>query len=194
MKLNRTLFVLLVASALIALSSGCASRPLLYDVNVRPQVISPNADGQTDVARISYRLSRSADLSIYFVDSEGQRHYFRQDRRRSAGKYQVDFGGVIEGRMLPDGEYTYVVEATDLSGHTERVEGHLTLVDADTTPPELRNFSVYPHTFTPNQDGFDDRVTIEYYLTKEAKVQVFLIAPDGTKYPIAEKERKVKPG
>ena len=194
MKLNRTLFVLLVASALIALSTGCASRPLLYDVNVRPQVISPNADGQTDVARISYRLSRSADLSIYFVDSEGQRHYFRQDRRRSAGKYQVDFGGVIEGRMLPDGEYTYVVEATDLSGHTERVEGHLTLVDADTTPPELRNFSVYPHTFTPNQDGFDDRVTIEYYLTKEAKVQVFLIAPDGTKYPIAEKERKVKPG
>ena len=194
MKLNRTLFVLLVALALIALSTGCASRPLLYDVNVRPQVISPNADGQTDVARISYRLSRSADLSIYFVDSEGQRHYFRQDRRRSAGKYQVDFGGVIEGRMLPDGEYTYVVEATDLSGHTERVEGHLTLVDADTTPPELRNFSVYPHTFTPNQDGFDDRVTIEYYLTKEAKVQVFLIAPDGTKYPIAEKERKVKPG
>jgi len=194
LKLNRTLFVLLVASALIALSTGCASRPLLYDVNVRPQVISPNADGQTDVARISYRLSRSADLSIYFVDSEGQRHYFRQDRRRSAGKYQVDFGGVIEGRMLPDGEYTYVVEATDLSGHTERVEGHLTLVDADTTPPELRNFSVYPHTFTPNQDGFDDRVTIEYYLTKEAKVQVFLIAPDGTKYPIAEKERKVKPG
>ena len=174
---------------------GCIPRPLLYDVRIAPQLISPNADGQTDVTRIAYRLSRSADLSIYFVDSEGQRYYFRQDRRRSAGEYQVDFGGVIEGRMLPDGDYTCVLEAREMgSERIARREGKLTLVDADTVAPELRGFGLYPHTFTPNQDGFDDRVTIEYYLTKPARVQVFLLGPKGEKYPIAEKERKVKPG
>ena len=174
---------------------GCATRPLLYDVEIAPQTISPNADGQTDVTRISYRLSRSADLSIYFTDDAGQRHYFRQDRRRSAGEYQVDFGGVIAGRMLPDGDYTYVLEAQEV-GHraVSRQEGKLILVDADTEAPELRGFSVYPPTFTPNQDGFDDRVTIEYYLTKPARVQVYLISPSGDKHPVAEKERKTKPG
>jgi len=174
---------------------GCASPRLLDKVWIAPQVISPNADGRADVTRVSYRLARSAELSIYLVDSEGQRHYFRKNRRRSPGEYQVNFGGVIEGRMLPDGDYICVLEATEVgNGRIAREEGTLTLVDADTVAPELRGFSVYPHTFTPNQDGFDDRVTIEYYLTKPARVQVFLLGPNGEKYPIAEKERKVKPG
>jgi hypothetical protein len=59
----------------------------------------------------------------------------------------------------------------------------------------LQGFSVYPQTFTPNQDGIDDRVDINYYLTKEAEVVVYLISPDSeTRYPIAELERDVKPG
>lgn len=194
MKFTRIFFTLMAALALMATAGGCISHPLLYDVEVNPQLISPNADGDTDVTYINYKLSRSAELSIYFVDEEGEEHYFRQNRRRSPGKYGVYFGGVIDGRMLPDGEYTYVVEATDLKGRTEIADGSLTLVDADTTPPELLNFTVYPQVFTPNQDGIDDRVAITYYLTKKAEVKVYLIGENGEKYPIAEKERKVKPG
>jgi hypothetical protein len=64
-----------------------------------------------------------------------------------------------------------------------------------TAKPELQGFSVYPKIFTPNQDGIDDRVDINYYLTKEAKVSVYLIGSDQqTRYPIAEVEREVKPG
>ncbi|MBI1877287.1 MAG: hypothetical protein HYR94_03480, partial [Chloroflexi bacterium] len=154
-----------------------------------------NADGLTDVTRISYHLNNSADLSIYLVDGEGQRHYFREGRRRSVGDYQVDFGGVVNGAMLPDGAYTWVVEAVADDGQTTREQGSLVLENADTSKPELQGFSVYPQVFTPNQDGIDDRVTINYDLTKEAEVSVYLIAPDGeTRYPIAEKERDIKPG
>jgi hypothetical protein len=175
--------------------TACASGPLLSGVNVNPQTISPNADGLTDVTRISYRLNRSADLSIYLLDEAGQRHYFREGRRRSAGEYQVDFGGVVNGAMLPDGNYTWVVEATDDAGQTANQQGQLLIENADTAKPELQGFSVYPQMFTPNQDGIDDRVTINYSLTKEADVSVYLVAPDGkTRYPIAEKEREVKPG
>jgi hypothetical protein len=179
---------------LVLLFTGCGSRPLLSGVDVSPSTISPNADQVEDVTRIAYRLSRSADLSIYLVDAQGGRHYFRQSQRRSAGKYGVDFGGVVDGRMLPDGEYQLVVEATDEQGHVSQISRPLTLHDADVVLPELQNFSVYPQTFTPNQDGFDDRVAISYYLTKPADVRVFLVDSQGTRYPIAEKEGAAAPG
>ena len=184
----------LLACLLLLIVASCAGRPLLADVSVRPEVITPNADGMEDVARVAYRLSRSANLSIYLVDEADQRHYFRQDRRRSAGNYQVDFGGVVGGRMLPDGRYTWVVEAVTDDGNVARVEGSLVIQDADTELPQLEGFSIYPTVFTPNQDGKNDRVAINYYLTKEADVSVYLLGPDGAKYPLAEKERGVEPG
>jgi hypothetical protein len=174
--------------------SACAVRPLLYDVSVQPEVITPNADGLEDVTRIAYKLSRNADLSIYLLDEEGERHYFRQNRRRSAGDYRVDFGGVVDGKMLPDGNYTWVVDAVTDNGASSRSEGTLVIQNADTEHPELKGFSVYPQVFTPNQDGKQDRVTINYYLTKEADVSVYLLGPDEQKYPIAERERDVEPG
>jgi hypothetical protein len=173
---------------------ACSVRPLLYEVSVQPEVITPNADGMEDVTRIAYKLSRSADLSIYLVDEAGERHYFRQNRRRSAGDYRVDFGGVVDGSMLPDGRYTWVVEANSDDGASTRAEGPLIIQDADTQRPELRGFSIYPQVFTPNQDGKHDRVAINYYLSKEADVSVYLIGADDQKYPVAEKEQEVEPG
>jgi hypothetical protein len=96
--------------------------------------------------------------------------------------------------MLPDGRYTWVVEAVTDDGATARAEGSLVIQNADTERPELRGFSLYPRVFTPNQDGKQDRVTINYYLTKQADVSVYLLGPDQQKYPIAEKERDVEPG
>jgi hypothetical protein len=97
--------------------------------------------------------------------------------------------------MLPDGRYVCILQAEDVrNGQVVRQQAEVTLVNADTAAPELRGFSVYPSTFTPNQDGFNDRVTIEYYLTKPAQVQVYLLGPEGEKYPVTEKEREVKPG
>ncbi len=180
---------------LTLLFTACSLKPLLYDVSVKPQTITPNADGIDDVARISYKLSRSADLSIFFVDQAGNKHYFRQDRRRSAGTYRVDFGGVVDGAMLPDGTYTWIVLAIADDGEENREGGTLTLQNADTDRPQLQGFSVYPKNFTPNRDGINDRVTINYSLSKKADVKVYLIAPDGeTRYPIAEKERDIEPG
>lgn len=203
---------LLLFGAVLVLS-GCSLRPLLYDVEVSPDRISPNADGSDDVTHIFYTLRRGAALSIYFENAQGERFYFRDSRRRSEGKYNVYWGGVIEGettyeneytrqmvqrRVLPDGVYTWYIEATDDRGQTEVTSGAIEIYDADTTFPELQNFSVSPQDFTPNQDGINDRVAITYYLTKDADVYVYLLGPidseDQKKYPIAEKEREFKAG
>ena len=208
----------LVWLGIALLLGGCSLRPLLSGVKMAPTVISPNADGQDDVTHITYSIGKPADVSIYFEDSQGQRHYFRNAQRRSPGNYDVYWGGVIndpqvrdvsggkmlvESQVLPDGEYTWVVEAQGDNGRSEKAEGKITLQNADTTLPEIHNFTVVPHEFRPNQDGLrDDWVSIAYYLTKKAEqIQLFLkkappLAPGepDIKYPIAETPLVVETG
>lgn len=201
-------FILLAFT--VVLLGGCALRPLLSEVSVAPDVISPNADGQDDVTLIRYRISQPAAVSIYFVNAAGERFFFREAERRSPGRYNVYWGGVIndlevrpvsggqmlvESQVLADGIYTWVIEAADDGGRTRTVQGQIVLQDADTALPEIRNFTVVPQVFTPNQDSIRDRVSISYYLSKRAeRVQVYLqpaqVAPGRPliKYPIAEKQ------
>jgi len=179
--------------------SACSTGVLIADARIEPAVISPNADGDSDVASISYTIRRPSKVSIYFVDAANQRYYFRQDRSRSARNYNVLWGGVIDGRVLPDGRYTWVIEATDGKGVLDRRQGELTIIDADTTPPEFHNFAVNPAVISPNQDGIDDRASITFWLTKKVQeIQVYLLNPRDTdnpnrKYPLEETEREVLP-
>jgi hypothetical protein len=200
--------VVLVGLALVL--GACSLGSLLHDVTLQPNVISPNADGHDDVTHVQYSLRRPADVSIYFVDGQGKRRYFREAQRRSPGDYDVYWGGVIndpqvrqvpggnmlvESQVLPDGEYSWVIEAVDDGGRTEKEEGKITLQGADTNLPEIHNFTVVPQGFRPNQDGLrDDWVSISYYLTKKAEqLQVYLKPANqagnqpNLKYPIAEK-------
>lgn len=204
--------VVVVLGLLCLLMTGCHLRPLLYDVAVAPDVISPNADGTDDATNIEYKLSRNASISIYFENADGERFYFRQARPRSAGDYRVQWGGVINqsrwlenefGRqlvkswVLPDGSYTWVVEAEDEDGQIERIDGQITLSDGDTIPPELRQFTVALPEFTPNQDGLNDRTGVAYFLNKDVEsVNVFLVNPDrpDIQYPLEEQERTAQPG
>lgn len=183
--LSRLLFVVvLVMVSLLATSCG-GGGPLVYDVEVGPSTISPNADGVDDVARISYKISRHCELSVYFVDQEGRRHHLRQGNSRSPGEYEALFGGAIEGQVLADGQYTWVVEATDkASGQTESVQGSLSVVGADSQGPPVEDFTVFPQVFTPNQDGINDRVAISYRLQEHARVEVYLRDEQGDRHPV----------
>jgi hypothetical protein len=182
--------VISISFALFMLATvGCSSRPLVYDLEIEPHSISPNADGEADVARITYHLSRDAQVWVYFLDQVGTKHVFRDSVRRPRGDYEALFSGVIENRLLPDGSYACVVEAVADNGERAQAESPLTIQGGAQDPIEVRNLNIYPQTFTPNRDGINDRVTIAYYLTKEAtNVQVYLLGPDGEKYPVPEDE------
>jgi len=156
------------------LLSACAPRELLSNVSFTPDTISPNADGVADVTHISYRLDRNASISIYLEAGDGERYYFRKEQPRSAAQYDVLFGGVIDGRLVPDGAYRWTVEATDATGEHQSAEGHLTLSGGDPVAPEITGFSILPQTFTPNRDGISDRTKINVYLNKPAALQVML--------------------
>jgi hypothetical protein len=166
---------------------GCAGRRLLHSVTIRPPVISPNADGQDDIAEIKYSLSRLSWVNIYLLDEAGQRHDLRVNERRSKGERTLYFGGVVDGSLLPDGSYTMVFEAMDARGRSERTEERISLVDGDPLPMRVENLHVWPQTFQPNRDGIADRVTIGYNLNKEAaRVDVYILGPEGDRFPVPE--------
>ena len=75
------LLLLLLLPACGQLAPGWG--PLLDNVTVAPDLITPNADGSDDVTQITYSLRRTASVSIYFTNSAGEQYYFRQERRRS---------------------------------------------------------------------------------------------------------------
>jgi hypothetical protein len=170
--------------------TACSSSALLENVRLDPDAISPFAGSPNLATTIRYTLGQPADVSIYLIDAQGKRHDFRRDQPRAAGTYDSFFGGAINNRVLPDGKYAVVVEAKDALGQIAKTEKTLTITQADSTPPEFLGFTVFPERFTPNQDGIDDRVTIRYYLTKPANVDVYLT--DGKKrYEVAEKRTTI---
>jgi hypothetical protein len=209
----RTWYILVTVAVLgmVLTLTACGEKPLLSKVSFSPDLITPNADRDADVLVITYDLSRNAAVSIYFYDQDGNRYYFRNRVHHGPSvkdPYQVYFAGVVDGYLLPDdafegftvekrvlqdGVYTWVLEATDAQGVTEQATGTLTIADADTALPELRGFSVYPPVFTPNRDSISDRATINVELTKDVEeLIVYLEGDDGTRYHVEWKETVTK--
>lgn len=181
-------------------------RSLLRNATVRFDTITPNADGDRDATPIAYELSRNAAVSIFLENAAGERFYFRDDKSRGAGDYEVLFSGVVDGfrlpgetiqgeilsRLLPDGEYTWTIEATDEDGVAETQQGTITIADADPVLPEVRDFTLSPEIFTPNRDGIADRTLMQFYLPKDViSTRVFLLTPEGREVPISEQEREI---
>src|SRR4051812_24487374 len=72
-------------------------RPLLANVSVAPDKITPNADGSNDVASIHYVLNRNAAVSIAFTNHDTkERFVFRDAERRIPDDYTVLFSGVVD--------------------------------------------------------------------------------------------------
>lgn len=203
MKLARIMWI--AALALLILTA-CGQKPLLDDVSFTPATITPNADGQTDLAKIEFMLNRNATVRITLQDENGDQFTFRPPRPLSLNDdpYQVYFGGVVEGfalpdeeaypfditkRMLPDGVYTWEISATT-DEETAIATGTLTIQNADTQLPAIRGFVVSPKIFSPNQDGIDDRVRINLTLAKTVEeLRVYLLGDDGIQRPVPEDEK-----
>jgi hypothetical protein len=194
------LTAVLLAGAWVILSPG---GPALMKASFSLPAISPNADGNQDVTRISYTLRRPANVSIYYLDAQGKRFDFRNDQPRDAGDHQVDFSGIVApyslpgdtysaqllARVLPNGAYTWVVEARDAAGTSGKLTGPLSVTGADSALPDLRRLTVSPPVFSPNQDGLDDRARINVWLDKTVGptgLHLALINADGAELPIAE--------
>lgn len=177
-------------------------RPLLTDVSFSLNAISPNADGVEDVTEIKYVLNRPAQVSITFTNQDsGVVFHFREQAARPPNTYQVLFSGVVEGytlpgetiegvverRLMPNGRYTWLLSVQGENGESATQSGELTISGTDPRLPIMNSFEVAPQIFTPNQDGYDDRIAVNLYLAKEAELTVWLENDQNGPYYIAER-------
>jgi hypothetical protein len=181
------------------------ARPLLEAASFAPASISPNADGQDDVSLFSYRLSEAADIRLIFEDEAGRRFVFRDGDRRVAGDYSVLFSGVVAGfelegeslnlaegatletRLMPDGVYTWTFRARSDGGEVAEQTGRLEIRGGDAELPLIQAFDLNPPSFSPNQDGIRDRVSVNIYLSKPANLQVYLENAEGARTYLSER-------
>src|SRR5207249_788093 len=145
------LAIILGAAFILTRPSG----PVLMDASFGSASISPNADNDQDVTSIHYRIQRDAKVSIYLEDASKQKFYFRREETRSTGEYDVLFSGIVDPfsipgeqvkgkvlqRLIPDGDYTWVIEAKDNFGRTDKATGSLKVENADTKLPDIWEFS-----------------------------------------------------
>jgi hypothetical protein len=163
---------ILLAAALVL--SACGGQEFLSKASFAPDAISPNGDGTQDATSIHYELGRKANVSIYLQDAAGQRYYFRDNQPRTPGVYDVLFGGVLNGKVLADGDYTWVIEAADGAGQSQAAQGKFAVRDGDKIPLEIAKLTVSPKEITPNQDSITDRAKINVYFDKPATLFVTL--------------------
>ena len=199
-----------VVLLLLCLGSACSNKPVLDAVSVNPEIITPDADGVTDVAKIEFLLNYNATVSIILTDEMGTDFTFRSPSRLSLSEkpYSVFFAGVVEGfttqddiggeyeilkRVLPDGSYTWTILVLTDDGRSTSAEGKLEIESSDDTLPGINGLSVYPKSFSPNQDGIGDRTTINLTLDKDVEeLNVYLVGDDGLKHQIAENEMQTE--
>lgn len=169
--------------------SGCAladSPRALLDLQVHPSLL--HADGTGSVT-IQYAVARDASVSLLLQSADGMSYVLRDSVPRGEGTYSFTFQGAVDGRVLPNGAYTLVAIAEE-SGTGERSEHQqsLTIADADTTSPVLENLYVTPALLSPNQDGVDDRLTIEFSVSEPVTADMQLLAGDETRLLLQNQE------
>ena len=191
-RLSRTsaIWFLVIASLLYPLT-GCLTSPLLGDVTIHPQSISPNGDEINDSATLRIPLGRRANVTVILIDGKGNEIILRVGVTRAPDDYELAFNGAVKvgdagnSRVLPDGEYVFRVIVEDVDGgDREQQEATLTITNADTTPVEISDLATSLATISPNGDAIDDEVRVSYGLNKLSTTQVYAQAESGRRYLI----------
>ena len=136
---------------------------LLAGLEVDPPVISPDADGIADALTISYTLGARAAVTATVNDVNG-------------AVVATLFSGQVQGARkqsfpyaaagLPDGLYTLTVSASADDGRSGRAQASFAI---DRT---LSGLALSTATLSPNGDGADDSVAIDFTLAADADVIV----------------------
>lgn len=172
--------------------AACGQQETLSDVRTSSDVISPNSDGVDDSLTINYTIGTPATISVFIDDQAGQRYTLRdkQPRTPSGEPYSLVFDGTVQGtdpnilqRVLPDGTYTYTVEATPVDGGpTSTATGEIVVQDAADQPPSIEDLSV-TEQFSPNEDADEDVAYFTYRLPVTATVTINFTDQSNTQIP-----------
>jgi hypothetical protein len=101
----------------LRIAGADTSPPRIEALGAFPSTISPNFDAIDDVARITYRLTKAARVSLFVVDAAGRRTPLGEEEELEPGEYAAVWAGTEGNRPVPDGAYQVVVRAADAAGN-----------------------------------------------------------------------------
>jgi hypothetical protein len=145
---------------------GGTSVPLGIQAAAVPQTITPNGDGQADDAVLSYRLTAPANLTITVTDVFGLTVATIVDRVWTGAGPRT---ATISGAALVDGAYSIVLVARTAAGSEVRHSVPLTVSRT------LGPVSLAPAAVSPNGDGRNDQLEVQFALTTSATVRARIV-------------------
>jgi flagellar hook assembly protein FlgD len=150
------------------------SGPLLTSLAITPGTVSPNGDGWADTNTITYSLAGKATVTATVTDSNGTVFTTAfTGQKQQAGPVSLAWSP----DALVDGAYKLVVSAVGDDGRTGKATAPF-LVDR-----VLGFVTATPAVVTPNGDGIDDTVSVDFALAGTGDVTVSILASDGS--PVA---------
>ena len=187
------LLVLLLSTGCSRLGTVLGPGALLDGVATSPARVTPNGDRLDDIATINYTLARPARVSLYLLDASGQRYVVLDDAARPQGNYQATFDGSVAAeaaplvrRALPNGDYTFVLEAVDETGRREERRGSLAVAEADATAPRIEDVAANPAVLSPFDPQLSSDTRLSYRLSKPCTVTLYVDEPDGRRTRLTE--------
>ena len=138
----------------------------LREVKIAPSLVTPNGDGRSDRAKLSFRVSRQALVTATLVDESDAVVATIFRRLVKPGLRTFDWKDVT----VPDGRYRLLLAARD--AHGKEVEASAA-VAVDRT---LAAFAASPSAISPNGDGRQDTLALTFRLNAPAQVQVRILS------------------
>jgi hypothetical protein len=146
---------------------GAVLPPLaLREAKLAPALVTPNGDGRSDRARLTYVLTRQAIVTATVLDSSGATVQALFKKLRRPGTQTFEWGNV----RVPDGRYRISLSARDAAGTEAQV---LVPVVVDRT---LAGPRASYRAISPNGDGRQDSLVLRYRLNASARVDVSIVA------------------
>ena len=156
------------------------THPRVLELSAPFRLFSPDGDGERDLVTISQSGTPEEEWIGTISTVDGEEVLVRRWQGEPDG---FDWDGTdSNGDLVPDGEYTYLISATDSGGNVGLADLTL-IIDTRSLPvsqqPPVVSISASPRPFTPDGDGLDDTVTLEPSVSSGNEIARWLLELRG---------------
>lgn len=153
------------AHAATVTASSASPAASILSLSVAPALFSYRAVGAPRAARVTFKVDKTARLSVFVVDGRGRVvRTLMKPAVRSARWYRLYWNGSSDsGGKASDGRYRVKVIALRAGRATVRMRA----VALDATPPPLTRLWAGPNPFWPDGDGVADRLGVAVWVVGE---------------------------
>ena len=173
---------------------GAANQPppVISNLAANPAVISPNFDAVDDVTSLSWQVSQPASVTVTIAGADGFLRVLKKATKfEPAQSNSITFDGLdVKQAPLPDGVYTYTVQASDNLGNVSRAASTVTVKGGGR--PDATISSV---EFSPQEVIKGGIITATIKVKNTGKVTIRTHGPDsGYTYDSRDTYRNIENG